>query len=165
MKPLINIRSESFILLAGEVHNSNSSSVEVMEPIWQKARKLNLNTLFLPITWELLEPEEGKFDFSMVDQLIEQARKYEMHIGFLWFGAWKNAQCYYAPEWVKCNLKRFWRAEVQKGKKKINLQNFHGMPYTTLSSHCEETRKADGRAFAALMRHTGKKMNGSIRLF
>lgn len=153
MKQVINIHSESFILLAGEVHNSNSSSVEVMEPIWQKARKLNLNTLFLPITWELLEPEEGKFDFSMVDQLIEQARKYEMHIGFLWFGAWKNAQCYYAPEWVKCNLERFWRAEVQKGKKKIHLQNFHGMPYTTLSSHCEE----DSRAFAALMRHIREK--------
>ena len=91
MKPLINICSESFILLAGEVHNSNSSSIEVMELIWQKARKLNLNTLFLPITWELLEPEEGKFDFSIVDQLIEQARKYELHIGFLWFGGNKES--------------------------------------------------------------------------
>lgn len=153
MQSIINIHSEPFIMLAGEVHNSNSSSTEVMEPIWQKAKNLNMNTLLLPVTWELLEPEEGKFDFSLVDGLIEQARKYEMHIGFLWFGAWKNAQCYYAPAWVKCNLKRFWRAEVQKGKNKVNLQKFHGMPYTTLSSHCEETMKADSRAFAALMRH------------
>ena len=153
MQTLINVHSEPFIMLAGEVHNSNSSSTEVMEPIWQKARNLNMNTLFLPVTWELLEPEEGKFDFGLVDGLIEQARKYEMHIGFLWFGAWKNAQCYYAPAWVKCNLKRFWRAEIQKGKNKVNLQKFHGMPYTTLSSHCEETMKADSKAFAALMRH------------
>lgn len=114
---------------------------------------MNMNTLLLPVTWELLEPEEGKFDFGLVDGLIEQARKHDMHIGFLWFGAWKNAQCYYAPEWVKCNLKRFWRAEVQKGKNKVSLQKFHGMPYTTLSSHCEETMKADSRAFAALMQH------------
>ena len=153
MQSVINIHSEPFFMLAGEVHNSNSSSTEVMEPIWQKAKDLNLNTLFLPVTWEMLEPEEGKFDFLLVDGLIGQARKYDMHIGFLWFGAWKNAQCYYAPAWVKCNLKRFWRAEVQKGKKKINLQDFYGMPYTTLSSHCEETMKADSRAFAALMRH------------
>jgi len=153
MQTIINIQSEPFILLAGEVHNSNSSSTEVMELIWKKAKNLNMNTLLLPVTWELLEPEEGKFDFGLVEGLIEQARKYEMHIGFLWFGAWKNAQCYYAPAWVKCNLKRFWRAEVQKGKKKTNLQNFHGMPYTTLSSHCEETMKVDSRAFAALMRH------------
>lgn len=153
MQSVINIHSEPFIILAGEVHNSNSSSTEVMEPIWQKAKNLNMNTLLLPVTWELLEPEEGKFDFGLVDGLIGQARKYEMHIGFLWFGAWKNAQCYYAPAWVKCNLKRFWRAEVQKGKNKVNLQKFHGMPYTTLSSHCEETMKADSSAFAALMRH------------
>ena len=153
MQSIISIHSEPFIMLAGEVHNSNSSSPEVMEPIWQKARNLNMNTLLLPVTWELLEPEEGKFDFGLVDGLIEQARKHDMHIGFLWFGAWKNAQCYYAPEWVKCNLKRFWRAEVQKGKNKVSLQKFHGMPYTTLSSHCEETMKADSRAFAALMQH------------
>lgn len=153
MQSVINIHSTPFFMLAGEVHNSNSSSTEVMEPIWQKEKDLNLNTLFLPVTWELLEPEEGKFDFRLVDGLIGQARKYDMHIGFLWFGAWKNAQCYYAPAWVKCNAERFWRAEVQKGKKKINLLNFHGMPYTTLSSHCEATMKADSRAFAALMRH------------
>lgn len=153
MNSLININSEAFIMLAGEVHNSNSSSTEVMEPIWQKAKKLNLNTLFLPVTWELLEPEEGKFDFQLVDNLINQARKYEMHIGFLWFGAWKNAQCFYAPAWVKSNPERFWRAEVLKGKRKVNLEKFHGMPYTTLSSYCNETVKADSKAFATLMRH------------
>ena len=124
-----------------------------MEEIWQKAVRLNMNTLLLPITWELLEPEEGKFDFTLTDGLIAQARRYHMHIVFLWFGAWKNAQCYYAPEWVKCNPERFWRAEVQKGKRKVNLEQFYGMPYTTLSAYCEETVKADSRAFAMLMRH------------
>ncbi len=37
MQSVINIQSEPLILLAGEVHNSNLSSTEVMEPIWQKA--------------------------------------------------------------------------------------------------------------------------------
>ena len=142
-----------YIMLAGEVHNSSSSSLEFMEEIWQKAVRLNMNTLLLPITWELLEPEEGKFDFTLTDGLIAQARRYHMHIVFLWFGAWKNAQCYYAPEWVKCSPERFWRAEVQKGKRKVNLEQFYGMPYTTLSAYCEETVKADSRAFAMLMRH------------
>lgn len=57
----ITVNGEPFLLLAGEVHNSNASSVEAMEPIWQKARELHLNTVLLPITWELLEPEEGLF--------------------------------------------------------------------------------------------------------
>ena len=38
----ITVNGEPFLLLAGEVHNSNASSVEAMEPIWQKARELHL---------------------------------------------------------------------------------------------------------------------------
>ncbi|MGO4375517.1 beta-galactosidase, partial [Paenibacillus sp. MCAF20] len=119
-----------FIMLAGEVHNSSSSSAEYMEPIWEKAVKLGLNSLLLPVTWEMVEPEEGVFDFRLVDELIGQARRHGMRIGFLWFGAWKNAQCYYAPSWVKTDMERFQRAEVEKGKKKTNLKDFHGMSYT-----------------------------------
>ncbi len=51
-----------------------------------------------------------------------------MKIGFLWFGAWKNAQCYYAPEWVKQDLNRFARAQVEKGKNFLKLPEFYGMP-------------------------------------
>ena len=80
------VNSNPYIMLAGEVHNSNSSSTEAMEPIWQKAKKLNMNTLLLPVTWEMLEPEEGQFEFRLVDGLIAQARECEMHIVFLWFG-------------------------------------------------------------------------------
>ena len=93
MQSIIQVNSEPFIMLAGEVHNSNSSSVEVMEPIWQKAENLGMNTLLLPVTWEMLEPAEGEFDFTLVDGLIRQARRYGMHICFLWFGAWKNGDC------------------------------------------------------------------------
>lgn len=118
VKSVIQVNSEPFIMLAGEVHNSNSSSLEVMEPIWQKAKKLCMNTLILPVTWEMLEPVEGEFDFQLVDGLIEQARKFEMHIEFLWFGAWKNAQCYYAPAWVKCNSDRFGGQKLRKGRAK-----------------------------------------------
>lgn len=153
MKQIIEVNNAPFIMLAGEVYNSNASSTGAMEPIWKKAEELCLNSVLLPVTWEMLEPEEGIFDFSLVDGLIEQARSYRMRIGFLWFGAWKNAQCWYAPSWVKRNLKRFWRAEVKKGENKTNIEQFYGMPYTTLSCHCEETLKADCKAFAALMKH------------
>lgn len=162
MRSFINVNGAPFLLLAGEVHNSNASSLEGMEPIWEKAKQLALNTVLLPITWELLEPEEGEFDFSLTDGLIRQARAHGMRIGFLWFGAWKNAQCFYAPHWVKRNLGRFRRAEVEKGKNKTNLEAFHGIPYTTLSCHCEETLKADSRAFAMLMRHI-REVDGQER--
>lgn len=147
------VHDEPFIMLAGEVHNSNSSCLEYMKSVWEQAEMLGMNSLLMPISWELTEPEEGIFDYSLVDGLIAQAREHGMKIGFLWFGAWKNAQCYYAPEWVKRDTNRFKRAQMEKGKNFIRRTDFHGMPYTTLSYLCEETRIADAKAFAALMTH------------
>ena len=104
------VDGKPMILLAGEVHNSSTSSLAYMEEVFDKGKQLGMNCLLLPVTWELIEPEEGHFDFSLVDGLIEQARARKMKIGLLWFGSWKNAQSTYAPEWVKTDLERFRRA-------------------------------------------------------
>lgn len=149
--PVLMVDGKPFIMLAGEVHNSSSSSLAYMEQVWKQAEALGMNCLLLPITWELTEPEEGRFDFSLVRGLIGQARQHGMKISFLWFGAWKNAQCYYAPEWVKTDLARFHRAQVVKGKNFIRNESFYDMPYSSLSYLCEETCKADARAFGQLM--------------
>ena len=156
-KKVLMTREGPFIMLAGEVHNSNSSSVEYMEQVWDKAERLGMNSLLLPVTWELVEPEEGVFDFGLVDGLIDQARRRDKKIGFLWFGAWKNAQCYYAPAWVKTNLQRFKRAEISKGQIYARNEAYYGIPYTTLSYLCPETNAADARAFRELMRHIKEK--------
>lgn len=104
-----------------------------MENVWKQAEELGLNTLLLPVTWELTEPAEGQFSFELVDTLIEQAKSFHMKIIFLWFGTWKNAQCMYAPEWVKKDMERFPRAQTEKGKTKRdfpcstewNIPHFH----------------------------------------
>lgn len=153
--PVLMVEDKPFILLAGEVHNSDSSSPVYMEKIWDIAAELGMNALLLPVSWEMIEPEEGRLDFSVPQALIDQARERDMRIVFLWFGSWKNAECMYAPEWVKTDLKRFPRAQIEKGKNKagrtISPSIPVKMPYTTLSYLGEETMKADARAFAALM--------------
>ncbi len=148
----IHIDGKPMLLLAGEVHNSNTSSLEIMEPVWAKAKDLGMNCLLLPVTWELLEPEEGIFDFSLVHGLIEQARKNDMKIVFLWFGTWKNAQSSYAPEWVKTDTERFRRAELVKGQISIKMKKFYNMSYSPLTYLCIETMEADARAFGRLMK-------------
>jgi hypothetical protein len=46
-----------------------------MRPVWPKLVSLNLNTVVVPVYWELIEPAEGKFDFTLVDGLIQEARR------------------------------------------------------------------------------------------
>ena len=136
------VDDKPFLILGGELHNSSSSSVDYMKPFWPGLAALHLNTVLTPVSWELIEPKEGKFDFTLVDGLIHGARENHLHLVFLWFGSWKNSMSCYAPAWVKTNEARFPRAETRDGK---------GMEI--LSPFSPANRDADAHAFAALMRH------------
>jgi beta-galactosidase GanA len=131
-----------FLMLGGELNNSSSSSREYMKPIWPELAKKNLNTVLAAVTWELTEPVEGKFDFSVVDGLIQDARAHNMHLVFLWFGSWKNGESTYVPYWVKTNPQRF-----------PLIKNGSGQALNVLTTFSAATRDADARAFGALMRH------------
>ncbi|HEU4386836.1 MAG TPA: DUF5597 domain-containing protein [Blastocatellia bacterium] len=136
------VDGKPFLMLGGELGNSSSSSLEYMRPIWPKLASLNLNTVLVPVYWELIEPAEGRFDFSLVDGLIQDARKHQLRLVPLWFASWKNSMSCYAPAWVKIDQKRFPRSQDKEGR---------GMEI--LSPFSQENAEADARAFAAFMRH------------
>lgn len=136
------VDGQPYLMLAGELHNSSSASLAYLEKVWPKLQKLNLNTVLAPVSWEQLEPEEGRFDFALADGLVKQARQHDMRLVLLWFGSWKNGVSSYAPEWVKRDTARFPRA---KGSSNRNTKDI-------LSALSDENRRADARAFAALMR-------------
>lgn len=136
------IKGSPFLILGGELHNSSTSGTAYMRPIWEKMRRKNLNTVIAPVYWELLEPEEGKFDFTLVDSMITGARKQDLHLVLLWFASWKNGYSMYAPGWVKNDQERFPRAMRSDGES-----------FQMLSVFGKESMKADARAFRALMKH------------
>lgn len=141
------VDGQPFLMLSGELHNSSSSDLEYMKPIWPKLEATGLNTVVTPLSWELIEPQEGKYDFALVDGLIDQARQAHERIVFLWLASWKNGMSSYAPVWVKENSQRFERV-VENGNK-----------VEILSPLCAATRDADARAFATLMHHI-KEVDG-----
>ena len=130
-----------FLILGAQAHNS-SNYPAVLPKVWPVIRDMHANTLEIPIAWEQIEPQEGRFDFSYVEMLIEQARQNHVRIVPLWFGTWKNTNPGYTPAWVKSDPKRFPRMITKDGK-----------THYVLSPHFRSTLEADKRAFAALMRH------------
>jgi hypothetical protein len=131
-----------FLIRGGEVGNSAATNPAYLWPFWTKFTGLNMNTVLVPVYWDLVEPEEGRFDFSTVDQLIDQAREGSMRLVLLWFGSWKNSMSCYVPAWVKRDPKRFSRTTDLDGTRQEMLSPFSA-----------ESRDVDARAFAALLRH------------
>jgi hypothetical protein len=136
------VEGKPYLMLAGELHNSTCSNVEYMNGVWPRMKQLNMNTILATVSWELIEPEEGKFDFTLVDAMIQGAEKSDIKLVILWFASWKNGGSIYMPSWVKKDYKRFPRA-----------MNHEGTSLEILSTFGEESMKADAKAFAALMRY------------
>ncbi len=135
------VHGQPLLMLGGELGNSSGES-GYLAPYWDKLVSMNINTLLIPVSWFLVEPVEGKYDWSTVDDLVRDARAKDMKIVFLWFGAWKNSMSCYAPDWVKTDTKRFPRCITSNGR-----------PLEIVTPLSEEAIRCDARAFAALMKH------------
>ncbi len=135
------VDGKPMLMIAGELLNSSSSSLDYMKPEWHQLADAGLNTVLTPISWELVEPQEGHYDFTLIDGLLSQAREQHLKVVFLWLAAWKNGVSGYPPVWVKSNLERFPRVVE------------YGQPTSTLSTFSPALEQADASAFKAVMQH------------
>ncbi len=136
------VDGKPFLIIGGELNNSSSSSMAYMKPVWPLMSDLHFNTSLTPLSWDLVEPQEGKFDFSLIDSLILNARSRNMHIVFLWLASWKNGMSSYMPLWVKENYKKYPRIKIGSDRTMEVLS-----PLSMVSA------AADAKAFAAVMKH------------
>jgi Domain of unknown function (DUF5597)/Glycosyl hydrolases family 35 len=135
------VEGKPFLVLGGELGNSTATTTQNMQLVWGKLKAMNLNTVLIPVYWELIESEEGKFDFSLYQEILVEARKNDLKIVFLWFGTWKNSMSSHVPAWVKLNQEKFPRSKDESGKSQ-----------EILSCFSENVLQADLMAFENLMR-------------
>ena len=153
------VDGKPFLALSGELANSTATSLEYMKMVWPVLVKAKVNTVLAGVTWNQIEPQEGKFDFSVLDGVIQGARAHNMRLMLLWFASWKNGLSSYPPDWLKRDFERFPRALMIGNKTPWPVlggtrTEITGSSYIELlSAFSDANRDADARAFAALLRH------------
>jgi len=135
------VDGQPFVMLGGQVGNF-SAFPEIMERSWSRFKGMNLNTVEYPVYWNVIEPEEGKFDFRGFDQILRGVRSQGLRADLLWFGTWKNGAMDWTPDWVKSDPKRFPRVLDSGGK-----------PIRSLSPMSKSNLEADQKAYSAMIRH------------
>lgn len=137
----LHFAAKPFLALGGELGNSAASDLDALDIALQRCSAMNLNTVMLPVYWDLIEPAEGTFEWGLVQGAIDQARRHGLRLVLLWFGTWKNSMSCYAPAWVKRDTHRFKRVRRTTGEAE-----------EIISPESAAVCQADATAFAALMR-------------
>ena len=135
------VDGKPFLMLGGQMGNFNAYP-DTMEQAWPGFKAMNLNTVEYPVYWNVIEPEDGRFDFSGFDRILTGLRSQGLRAILLWFGTWKNGAMDWAPNWVKADPKRFARV-IDSG----------GHPIRSLSPMSKVTLAADRKAYATMMKH------------
>lgn len=139
-RPMLVVDGAPFTMLAAQAHNSSNYPAALAQ-VWPVVERLGANTLEIPVAWEQLEPQEGRFEYGWLETLLAQARARDKRLVLLWFATWKNTSPHYAPAWVKLDNRRFPRMKTPDGSDHYALSPMHAA-----------TLEADRRAFVALMR-------------
>lgn len=135
------VDGQPFLMLGGQAHNS-SGWPGMLPHVWCAIESMHANTLEVPIYWEQIEAQTGKFDFSLIDTLLKQGRDHKVHLVLLWFATWKNGSSHYMPEWMK-----------REPSKYPNISGQNGQPVDSPSPHIKAAMEADAKAFAEVMGH------------
>lgn len=140
--PRLIVNNSPMLVLGGELGNSSATCAEDIASIFPKLSRMGLNTVLVPAYWDLIEPVEGEYDFTLTDNVISEAQLNNLKVIFLWFGAWKNSMSCYTPLWFKKDYKKYPRAYTRAGE-----------PLEIASAFSPEVFAADSTAFSRWLDH------------
>ena len=141
------VDGKPFLVLGAEPPTSGASNLEYLKHMLQVNAETHQNTADIAVGWNWLEPEKGRYDFKILDALIEDARVTNQRICLVWFGSWKNGVSSFVPTWIKADYERFPREQTIDAKTGVTKTA------EALSPFADSNWQEDARALAAVMRH------------
>lgn len=106
-KTYVEVDGKPFPYIGAEIRldallNCDRMKVEDVEKYISKASELGLNCVLIPIYWNLIEPEQDKYDFSVVDKILEYVNKYDLRMELLWFSTnmCGDTHSYLTPQYI-----------------------------------------------------------------
>lgn len=127
-------------LLMGLQANNSSTGSDMLAREIAAVQLFGGNLFEAPVYWNQIEAQQDTYDFSMVQDLVDQCRVADLRLIILWFATSKNGHPTYAPDYIKQN----------PGTYALAL-GANGAPVASLSPHCGATLERDRKAFVQLM--------------
>ena len=152
------VDGKPFLALAGELRNNSATSLEYMKPVWPKLVEAKLNTVLAGVSWDQIEPQEGKFDFSVLDGVIRGARESQPASRASVVRNLEERSVQLPARLGEEGLRAVPARPDGRGShpgpcSESRAPVTGSMSIELLSPFGDATRDADARAFAALMRH------------
>ncbi len=138
----IHIDGKPYLTLGIQYDYLNCTKIEDFDYLFQHTVSLGCNTLFFPLRWLVMEPEEGKYNWEVLDHAIARCREYGLRMSLLWFGTNQGGSARPAPDWVINDRKRFPRIIDEKGRERDGL-----------CPNSESTLEAEKNSFNQLLNH------------
>ena len=136
------VDDKPFLMLAGELGNSAASSVENMRPVWPRLAECNLNTVLMPVYWDLISRRKANLILRWLTTLLRMPAV----ITYVWFCSGSQAG------------KTAWPATLHIGSRQttnvfrvLRMRPVKGLKSCRRSAN--QTAMPTRHAFAALMRH------------
>lgn len=140
MKSLFQVNGRPYFSIGGQANNSSAYDEQSILQVMDGALAMGMNTIAVPVYWELLEPRENEYCFDQIDMIIKKAEERKLKVILLWFGTWKNGASHYIPEWMKRDRKTY-----------PVCKNQTGIDTAILSPLYQETLERDAKAFEKIV--------------
>ena len=153
-KTYVSVDDKPFPFLGAQIRldallNCDKMTINEVENYFKKAQELGLNCVQIPISWNMVEPKENKYDYSIVNSILQFVNKYNLKMELLWFSTNMvgDSFSYLIPQYV-----------LQEYNKRLsrndegNFWNYYGYQYTMILDD-EWILERETKAITALFNH------------